>query len=252
MTYLGQPGSVGQGLTVGTGGRLGWSAPTSHPLDANHIYAWSCNSVSGDGTTIAADVGGTNLVGSNLVAEVSMFKYTPSVSTTANAFKRLEATLPVTIGTTTSVTLEAMVQVARQGLSTWGNYANMISIGGNGDSQYFLYRGLSETYILLANFRSGNPYGNIGLSYGTGGDQFSTERPHHVMVVWDMSASAVYHYLDGFLVGTTGGQGTRSNDYTYAVVGITQNGGSVANVRVSNVARSQDYARAATRAMYRL
>lgn len=247
-------------LTINSGGALtiqggsGAAAPTRHAIDANHVYVWHCGTGSTTGNNLLADVGGVNLAFSNgtqntlAAQQYTMFRSTPSLvttTTTSGAAGRTQlGTTSLSLGTGVSVSVEGILRIPSYSIKDFSSVTSAISLSGaaSADQLAFVYRNGSNAPAFWA------PAQNVAVSYGGGENQMSLGESHHVMLTWDVAASVVKCFIDGTIF-TTFSSMVRSVTMTNLAVTVLPFGGSLAEIRISNIARSHAYAIEATRIM---
>lgn len=221
-------------------------------FDANHTDAWLCKAT--DGTNVLPDVGAVTLVASaaNLLA-------VPGVAYRgANALVNVDATptgkvnlrANVTFSNVASFSIECVATVPTPG--DWG--ASPILIGAynvGGEYVYlFPYNGAppSASWRFSAKY-GGGAWPAANFTGGGANTQVAYNRSHHFLIVQDIPGTAFNAYVDGVLVAQLAGVGTFTNPLTQMYGELFANGAAIADIRVSNVARTQAYAVAATRAL---
>ena len=256
-------GGGGVGPTGPTGPAGSSFIPTRHAVDANHLYVWHCGAGSTDGTNIIADKGGVNMTTSTsdtqLSSDVSMFKNTPSLITskTTTGVSNFQTGNSLSIAGNASTSIEFIFQVSSWEHSSIPNWTFGFNLIGSTDQMSLRYteNNTSDGIVFGFTRQYNGSWGAapiVKLNYGGSFDQVSVNHPHHAMMVWDVSSSSIKCYFDGRLVGTSAGNGSRSNPFTSAQANLIPFGGSVAEIRVSNIARDHSYAMEAFRKMRNL
>lgn len=239
-------------------------------LDANHVGAWYLDNY--DGTQFPSAIPGSGSfkawdgVSSGSVGSYDspIFRGTKAATLVANTtdIVYMWATSSFSIGTTSPVTTEAIVYVPTNGYTALNQYHDLFAIAD----------GMGGTWLSFMNFRirhnnayqidyasnsyysSANHYWDTTYAYGAGENQVMPNVPHHFMFTWTPSTTTAVYYMDGWQMGT------RTDATNYANRGGAMTGAQiiltrdvyVADFRVSNIARPQSYAIAATRAMRRM
>ena len=237
---------------------------TRPPVDANHTHIWymgeGCTT---NGTDIIADVGGLNLTrfqgSGNVTTGYGIFTTQQSALLSGSALGLTGFAGNISIATTSSVSFECIARIP-----SWG--ANLDTIGTASAYQPFVqltsnsapYNQINFNYIWGSNaFTFGSVVnGNYSIdypsiNYGASNDNTVTpDIPHHLMTTWDYASGIVKHYIDGEQYGNTVTWGApRGAIMSSMQIYMSPNGFSLADVRISNVIRTQAYALAATNAM---
>ena len=236
-------------------------------IDANHTNVWymgeGCTT---DGTQILPDVGSVTLVrtsgGGVIQTGYSLFDTQKSAYATENTVSgstRFSAALSPTIGTSQAFTLESIILFPPETVNTVPQYigAFLVSVvnpsppPSTTDYAQILYREATTRPGFLTQ-RNSSGYNSSYSSFGASNDQVVPGLPSHFMLTWEPAgASGTQNfYIDGRLLTTyTGGL---AGDRFAAFNAVTVNficGASLADLRISNIARSQLYAIEATRSM---
>lgn len=258
--------TVGDGLSLSSGILTLSGSGNFRPYDANVIYAWKCDTVTDGGATIPASVGGVNLTTSLNARPLAAasgwcFQKTASVyseaATLGSPVPGAGTVSSISIPAAQSCTLEMALYASsfRPGWQSPSDYyvaalGNPASVGGSGVlmSVQFWNRDTANRFLFewTATYSGAFPY--FSLDYGGALGQFASNVPHHAMITWDTSTNTVTAYLDGLLIGTSGGQSARTVDFTSFGM-PTPPGVSYGDIRVSNIVRDQSYAIAATNFM---
>lgn len=245
MAYLGQNGREGQAVVI-SGGTPAWTGSSRPVYDANHVAAWDM--ATSDGSSFAASVGSVALTGgSGDVAssyENGIYRRTKAGVYTGATSRPLTANGCCSIGTTTPMTFETFIFAAANGLASSSPDMRIV-----GPSPTYTYTRLTFSFAvgnltwIVDQGGSGTPY-NIGL--GANYNNFLPNVPHHLMIVWIPSVSTKL-YIDGNEVANAGAR-PRAAILTNVEVDLAPTS-SVADVRLSNIARDAAYARSAYRVM---
>ena len=230
---------------------------TRPPLDSNHTHVWylgeGCTT---DGINIIPEVGGITM---------TKFSGTGSLTTGYGIFNTQKSALlsgstqglngfngNIDISTTSSVTFECIARIPSWGTDTGviGQYQPFVQL--TSDSPYdqinFNYVWASNQFHFTTAIAAN--YNTQAINYGAGNwGTVVPEIPHHFMTTWDYSTKVVKYYIDGYNFATYTWGSNRGRAFKYVQIYMAPNGFSVADVRISDVVRSQGYALAATNAM---
>lgn len=242
-------------------------------VDANHLYVWHMGEgCTTNGTDIVSDKGGVTIARSSgtdtLTTGYGMFKTQHSLFNAGNTFSatltQFTASLPTSISTSGSVSLEIIASIPSVQISSLNNYSAFCSLQSTvlvadqsraTDYIVMMYRTATVNQGNSTSRNSGN-WVDINQTYGGGFENVSFDVPHHYMLTWDPTFSnntgRVRMYFDGRLVSTVSNAtttGVRTNVLNKIIVNPMTNGCSLADLRISNIERDQSYAIAATRAL---
>jgi hypothetical protein len=224
--------------------------------DENHIYAWDCSTT--DGSSVAPNIGSISLIsgaGKLGVTKGYIYRACPSLIN-INDISEENLVLGATVSidtSTTSYTIELLsfVSLAVPQVNTaWGSYPVFLGLVGAGPNghQFRHFNNTSPGALVSLAWVTGAGKNEtsypVGISYGN----IPSEQPHHFMIAWNHSTSTSTIYIDGKLVKTGTAEGLTGTLTTFNVA-VPARVGSIADVRISNIVRSQNYAVTATRAM---
>ena len=244
----------------GGGGGSSGPAPQRPAVDANHTNVWyMAAGCSPNGTDILPDIGSVTLSrnsGSGTIATgYSLFSSQQSAyatEATLTGFTGFGGTLSPTIATNQAFSLEVIVLFPSESIATVGYLGSVGVFNGLVDYAQILWR---ESTTLPGFLTLQNPAGGYLITgvFGAASDQVLFGVPTHLMLTWQPTGASTgtqTFYINGRLLATNTAAtaGNRSAAMTAVDVKFIA-GSSLADIRISNIARPQSYAIAATRAM---
>lgn len=263
MTYIGKP-TISGSYPRWNGQSWTTIFPQRPPIDANHLYVWHL----GEGCTttgldILPDVGGVTLNrnAGTATLETGYFLFDTQQSAFADQSTISGVTLfsasisPIAVSQPT--TIEAIVLFPGESVGAVAQYSPVARIYSgapnlNHDYQFIGYvvNAVAPGFATIRNNSFPSFFQHAG-AFGAGAGQVVPGIPTHMMSTWDPGANTIKFFINGQLVSTSSDPniaGNRSQVFAEVEIGFIP-GSSIADVRISDVARDQAYALAATRAM---
>lgn len=223
--------------------------------DAHHVYAWKCEST--DGTLVAPDVGAVSLSGGGgfLATQTGpIYRGCPSLvnTNTSEESRVIAGAIEIDLDVT-SYTLEVVSYVSQwipHAAAGWGSYPVIVGIIGTGPTrghQIRAFNGSSPGALVSTAWVAGGGANETSYTVGAGYTNVSIGA-HHFMVAWNKATATSSVYIDGKVVKSGAGESI-TGKLTEVHVAVPSFGGSIADLRISDIARDQAYALAATRAL---
>ena len=271
MSYIGRPATSGSALTwSGSGfvfdtaiaGGGGGSAPERPPIDANHTHVWHMGAgCTTTGQNILSDFGGVTLnrdFGSGSIQTgYSLFKSQQSAYATQNTlgnppsdngWTSFAGSIPA-IATGSALTIEAIALFPPESIGSVADYSGIVGLFNISVLNYAQITWKSSG--IQPGFISQNPaFYNTQGTFGAGFGQVVPGMPTHLMFTWDPTIPRQQFYINGRLLTTNTDPTAGPRGQILDIISVKFiAGGSIADIRISNISRPQSYAIAATRAM---
>jgi hypothetical protein len=245
--------AVGGGLPI----------PQRPPIDANHTNVWymgaGCTTT---GLDILPDVGGVTLNRSSGTGTISTgygcFTTQQSVLCNDSTAAISEFTGAISIGPTAAFSAEAIIYMDQYGLASMAGLTNFLILNNSlatPEGAFFRYFNSSGQAEVASARQPGTQIFNFQASAGNTPGTFQFGMKCHYMLTWNPATPRVELYINGVLVNSTTNAsfaGNRSGTIDTIFLSLWSRGVSLADVRISNIARPQSYAIAATQAMLAL
>lgn len=253
--------SIGPVVWSAVGGGSG-PAPQRPPIDANHTNVWYMGAGSTtNGLDILPDVGGVTLnraSGSGTISTgYGCFKTQQSLFCNESSAAVSEFGGAISIAPTADFTLEGIMFASALpigGITPTDNFLIVNNNAATPEGAFFRYFNGSSVPEMASSRQPGPQVWLFPVSVSGTPGTFRWGVPHHYMMSWETGVR-ISAYIDGVLIGTTTSGtyvGARSGAINELALRLWSRGVSLADVRISDIARPQSYAIAATQAMLAL